>query len=144
MKQTIRGHSIHFDWLTKGRRRFVIDLGNGEEVVFKTFKYFVRVNVNALSTETFGTAVGLMGSYPSGLKLARDNSTSFEDINDFGQEWQVLPGEPKLFHNIEGNQAPMKCVLPTSTTRRLGESSITLEEAQRACALVEEEDRNDW
>ena len=38
LPETIAGYPIKFDWLTGGRRRFVVDLGDGEEVIFKTFK----------------------------------------------------------------------------------------------------------
>lgn len=73
--------------------------------------------------------------------LARDNTTALDaDLNAFGQEWQVQAEEPMLFHNIEGPQAPSKCVIPTpqAQQRRLGESTISLEQAKIACAIVPE------
>ena len=54
------------------------------------------------SNKNFGDSLGLMGTYHNGLKMSRDNTTVLEEPNDFGQEWQVMPWEPKLFHNLEG------------------------------------------
>lgn len=143
LPETIAGFPISFDWLKGDRRRFIVDLGNGEQVSFKTFKYFVRVNVLAKSEENFKSSVGLMGTYPEGKKVGRDLVSEVKDYDEFGQEWQVLPGEPMLFHNVEGAQAPMKCEMPImSTQRRLAESTISLEEAEIACSRVNEDDRD--
>jgi len=146
LPETIAGYAITFDWLkgiTGNRRRFAIDLGNGEQVVFKTFQYFIRVNIIAVKEENFKSSVGLMGTYPEGKKVARDMTTILEDYNQFGQEWQVLPGEPMLFHTVEGAQAPEMCEMPImATSRRLAESSITMAEAEIACSRVDEDDRD--
>ena len=60
------------------------------------------------------------------------------DVNAFGQEWQVQADEPKLFHSVEGAQAPATCAMPTAESkkkRRLGES-ISMHDAEVACARV--------
>jgi len=143
LPETIAGFPIKFDWLSQGRRRFVVDLGNGEQVIFKTFKYFIRVNILAKQEDNFKSSAGLMGTYPEGKKVARDLVTVLEDYNVFGQEWQVLPGEAMLFHNVEGAQSPSKCELPImSTQRRLAESTISLEDAEIACSRVSKDDRD--
>ena len=48
----------------------------------------------------------------------------------------------KMFHNLEGPQAPEKCFIPmaSSLRRRLVESDISEKEAKIACARVNEED----
>jgi hypothetical protein len=144
LPETIAGFPIKFEWLTKGRRQFTIDLGDGEQIIFKTFKYFLRVNAKIVDGKRFESSVGLMGTYPLGNKVARDGSTEITDYDQFGQEWQVLPEEPMLFHNMEGPQAPQQCALPVTTTqRRLAESSITLEDAEIACAHVNLDDRDE-
>jgi hypothetical protein len=144
LPETIAGFPIKFDWLTGGRRRFVVDLNDGQQVIFKTFKMFVRVNIRAKTADDFNSSVGLMGTYPEGKKVARDHSTLMEDYNLFGQEWQVLPSEPMLFHSADGVQAPQQCKMPImSTQRKLAESSITLEDAEIACAHVSEDDRDE-
>lgn len=67
----------------------------------------------------------------------------------FGQEWQVLPGGPKLFHELSGPQAPeQKCILPSALQaqkrrRRLGEASVTEAIAGLACAKVAITERED-
>ena len=74
--------------------------------------------------------------------MARDGATILEDTNLFGQEWQVLESEPKLF------QAPSShlgaCVPPTvDSRRRLAEASIDQEAAEMACAHFEDPVRKD-
>lgn len=142
----IAGYEIEFTQLSHGRRRFIIDLGNGEQFMFKTFKNFVRANIRAKSMSNFDTSVGLMGTYPSGEKVSRDGTKTYskDEINDFGQEWQVMPSEPMLFHDMgDGPQAPQKCILPSiSTQRRLAESTVSMEDAEIACATVADEDKD--
>ena len=61
------------------------------------------------------------------------------DTTAFGKEWQVLEGEPNLFHAKVGPQAPQTCAMPSSVSearRRLAEGKLTLEEAERACSHV--------
>lgn len=135
----ISGHSISYEEGSGGSSHFFIELNdNGEGIRIKTWKGFVRVDFTSPSGETFGNSLGLLGSYPSGSKLGRDGMTVIDDNNAFGLEWQVLPEEAKLFHNLEGAQAPEQCVMPdvSKARRRLRESTISLEDAQLACARV--------
>jgi hypothetical protein len=113
-----------------------INLGGNEEIVIKTWGKMVRVSVSHASSENFGTSVGMMGAYSTGAKLGRDGITKIEDSNIFGQEWQVLPTEAKLFHEIGDTvQSPVSCEIPSSheMRRRLLEATVTLEEAKMAC-----------
>jgi hypothetical protein len=104
--------------------------------------------VKPKGARTFLGSVGLMGSYPNGKLLARNGTTVIEDVNDFGQEWQVLDSEPMLFHSVEGAQHPAKCEMPTEANasvdrrRRLGENTISDEDAARACSRVSAADRD--
>jgi len=116
-----------------------INLGGNEEIVIKTWGKMVRVSISHASSENFGTSVGMMGAYSTGAKLGRDGVTNIEDSNIFGQEWQVLPTEAKLFHEIGDTvQSPVSCKIPSSheMRRRLVEASVTVEEAKMACAHV--------
>lgn len=147
LEKTLAGkYKIRFRWMNANQHIFNVDLGDGESILFKTFKQFVRVNVNASNPEDFLGSSGLMGSFPGGVHYARDNSTVLDDVNVMGQEWQVLSDERKLFHNLAGPQHPAKCSMPTETEtsrkRRLGEAGITLEDAERACARVDAANRN--
>ena len=114
-------------------------LPSGIGISFETFNDFVRVNIRADAKNHFEGALGLMGSFPNGDKVARDGKTIMTDMDAFGQEWQVRSSEEKLFHSLEGVQHPESCRMPTATelkSRRLGESSIDLNDAKRACAHV--------
>jgi len=133
---TLSGYPINFNHVSKKQREIAIDLGEGEMIVFKTWNSFVSVQVKHGSHTHFQSSAGLMGSFPSGLKLARDNTSVIDDLDIFGEEWQVLSSEPKLFHNIEGPQHPNRCQVPSKTEmrRRLAKSTVTLEDAKKACA----------
>jgi hypothetical protein len=65
-----------------------------------------------------------------------------DDFEEFGDEWQVLPNEPKLFHEMAHPQFPEICVKPEDPRgerkRRLGESNISLEAAEKACAPLKD------
>jgi len=108
-------------------------MGAHGKVYLKAFKDLVGVKFDGFHSSDFGDSVGMMGSYENGAHVARDGKTVIEDVNEFGQEWQVLPSGPMLFQTppTEG-----ECVLPTPATdssRRLGES-ISEEAAEIACA----------
>jgi len=135
---TISGYPIYFHQVNNKQRTFVIDLGEEEKIVIGTWNSFVRIQFENAKSKHFEGSVGLMGSFSEGIRLARDNITVLEDFNVFGQEWQVLQSERKLFHTIEGPQHPTKCAIPSSSEMRrsLGESQITLLDAKKACVDV--------
>jgi len=63
-------------------------------------------------------------------------------------EWQVLPSDGKLFHEMARPQFPELCYLPEDPrgdrARRLAESDISEEAAEKACANLKDElDRKD-
>ena len=144
LPETISGFPVNFRHINSKQREFTVELGNSERIVIKTWKDFVRVDIINGSSKNFGDSLGLMGTYHKGLKMSRDNTTVMEDANEFGQEWQVLPSEPKLFHKVEGVQSPIKCPLPdiNKARRRLREAVITQEDAETACSRVNIQDRD--
>ena len=84
----------------------------------------------------------------TGKTLARDGTTLINDYNELGQEWQVLPSDGRLFHDLSTPQFPEHCLLPEDPrgerARRLEESSITEEAAEAACSgLKDAMDRKD-
>jgi hypothetical protein len=90
----------------------------------------------------------MLGSFRTGKTLARDGVTELGDFSMLGNEWQVLPDENMLFHDISKPQFPEKCMEPEDPRgdrrRRLGESSITEGQAEAACASIEDPlDRKD-
>merc|ERR1712086_535747 len=82
-----------------------------------------------------------MGSFPEGVKLARNKYSVIDDVDNFGQEWQVLPSEQNLFRYIEGPQHPVACKIPSSfeMRRRLSESTTTFKQAKEACTNVNQD-----
>lgn len=127
---TLSGYQMSYKKVSDTVRNFLIDLGEGEEIIFKTWNTFVSISIKNAKTVNFGKSVGLMGSFETGAKVARDNKTILSDMNTFGQEWQVLESERKLFRVEEGPQQPTKCEIISGEElrRQLGESSIGMED----------------
>eukprot|EP00980_Cylindrotheca_fusiformis_P011252 scaffold2587_cov101-Cylindrotheca_fusiformis.AAC.1 len=134
-------------------RSFEIDLSSkypGQKIVIGSYKEFVRVDFHNADVDAFGHSVGMLGEFASGKTLARDGVTELNDYTKLGHEWQVIPEEDgMLFHNVSYPQYPEKCIDPESRAmkrrhRRLGESFITDEQAEAACAPIEDAlDRKD-
>jgi len=139
---TISDYSIKHQHINENSEKFVIDLGDDECIIFKTWNSFVSIKIENPKQNNFVGSVGLMGSFPTGLKIGRENSI-IDDINTFGQEWQVLSTEKNLFHDIEGPQHPQHCEIPSSAEmrRRLAASLMTVEEAEKACIGADSEDK---
>jgi hypothetical protein len=138
----LSGRPVTFTQLSDKSRQFDIQIGSGASIRIKTWNGMVSVIMNVNNGRYFTDSRGLVGAYPSGAKLARDNTTEIADANIFGQEWQVLPTDPDLFHDIDGPQYPAKCDIPASSQmrRRLGESVISKQDAELACARVNPDD----
>merc|ERR1719162_2608739 len=98
----------------------------------------VSVSLENAKYEHLQNGVGLMGSFPEGIKLARDNTSVINDLDIFGPEWQVLSSEQNLFRYKSGPQHPVRCEIPTQSEmrRRLIESNITVKQAKKACDTV--------
>jgi hypothetical protein len=141
-KPVIAGYQITYQNISEKSEKFAIDLGDGEVITFKTWNSFVSVNIENPKHNNFVGSVGLMGSFPEGKKIDRENNI-VEDVNVFGLEWQVLSSELNLFHIIEGPQHPQKCEIPSAveTRRRLAASLVTLQEAEKVCIGVNSEDK---
>ena len=126
-----------------------IYLGNGENIALKTYNSFVKVEIAADGSEYFTGSYGLLGRFPDGKRVGRDGETFIKDANAFGQEWQVLPEEPQLFHSYEGEwvvPAGQQCAMPVETKakvqlrRRRLAAGMPIEEAEEACAHLESGD----
>jgi cell division septation protein DedD len=142
---SIAGYFISFRKVHSHQREYTIHISKEEKIVFIAWKDFVRVDVKGASTNNFHGSLGLMGSFDErGVKVGRDKVTVFENINEFGMEWQVLSSDAKLFHEDDGPQHPAMCEIPTKTAlrRRLAESTISLAEAEVACSHVKGEERD--
>ena len=127
---------------TGPNREAHIYLSNGQKLMMKTYNDFVKVELGE-DLSLYKGSHGMLGRFPDGKRVARDGETFIEDVNAFGQEWQVKPEEPKLFHSYEGDwvvPADQKCAMPTETlekkelrARRLADG-MTMAQAEQACA----------
>lgn len=123
--------------------RYTIDLSSkypGQVIRIETLKEFVKVDFNKPSFEAFGNAVGILGDFKTGKTLSRDRKTVINDFTDLGIEWQIKPGDDKLFHESSHPQYPEPCILPEDPRgqrrRRLGDTRISLEQAEAACSKL--------
>jgi len=133
------------------KNRIEIDLDSvypGQKIVLSTFKEFVKVSFENANEASFGNSVGMLGDFKTGNTLARDGVTILDDFRDLGHEWQVLPSDKHLFHEVSAPQFPKRCIDPEDPQgerrRRLDESSISGEQAEAACASLKDPlDRKD-
>jgi hypothetical protein len=137
---------LKYEQTDKKHSSFVIDLDFGQQISISTMKDIVNFKVFNATSAMFEDSVGLMGNFKSGKRLARDGITVIENPEDFGQEWQVLDTEPKLFESsFFEPQHPSACILPTSIAlegrRRLLEDKVSRGAAEKACAHVRGQDK---
>jgi len=146
---SISGYRIRYKKENNKHRRYTIDLENLESIQIKTWKDMVRVDINNNPSSTsknsiFSGSLGLMGSYPDGIMYGRDGTTVFNgELNDFGQEWQVMEQEPKIFRvEKDGPQSPEMCEAPTKKIMRrsLAASIVTREDAALSCSHSSKEE----
>jgi len=150
---TIGGFPIIFNGRDNNANKKIIqiDLSSkypGAMIEIQVWKEFVKVDFKNPTLEAFGNAVGMLGDFESGKTFGRDGVTEIDDFHKFGNEWQVLPTDLMLFHKAESPQFPKKCIEPEDPRgerrRRLEESSVSVEDAEKACAsLTDELDRKD-
>jgi len=127
------------------KRQYKIDLsskfGPEKYITVQLYKEFIRVSFHG-DEAVFGKTVGLLGDYKTGKTVARDGITDLHDYSQLGDEWQVLPSEPKLFHELSHPQFPEACIKPEDPRgerkRRLDESSVSVEQAEEACATLKD------
>jgi len=133
---TVGGFPIKVQKSNKKTHTYRIALNDSNWIELKSFKDLVGVKFN-LPDEGVQGSRGLMGSVETGEKLGRDGKTVFADVNEFGQEWQVRPGEDPVLFQAPSDHPGEKCRLPNKTTtaqaRRLGES-VARSDAEQACA----------
>ena len=125
-------------------------LGKGhEKMLLKTFKGFVKVGFDLEDSEYYKGSVGMLGRVSDGKRVGRDGETFIKEINAFGQEWQVLSSEPKLFHTYDDAwvvPAGQQCAMPDQSAstimlrkRRLA-NGLASEAAEAACSHLESAD----
>jgi len=94
--------------LNSKQYRFEADLSifEGDKIVVETFGPYCRVDMYTYGS--FDSHSGLLGTFPQGIKLGRDESTIFgdDDGEAFAQEWKVVPAQDgTLFHATAATSA---------------------------------------
>ena len=128
-----------------------IDLNSispGAKILVSTYKEFLKVDFEEPTAKVFGNVAGMLGDFNTGKTLSRDGATVIDDFTDLGHEWQVLPADGHLFHETADPQYPKMCIDPEDPRgdrqRRLDEMSVKEEEAEAACAALNDPlDRKD-
>jgi len=129
-----------------GNKEAHIYLGNGEKLLIKTYYDFVKVAIKGEESIHYTGSLGLLGTFPEGKRVSRDGVTIIEDVNKFGQEWQVKPDEPKLFHSYDDAwvvPSDQKCAMPsesvakTNLRRRRLVNGIDASKAEKACSHLQ-------
>ena len=152
----IDGASYQYVWednhSTTTKHVYRLDLSDWSYLRFKMYDRFLTVSIHAGEIEPFQGAVGLLGRFPDGQLVTRDEvlyeaehdkkdwmyTTTF---TDYAMEWQVDPtrGDSTLFHTKRSPQLPYeRCRLPTAARpgrRQLlrGNNYADLEKAKEAC-----------
>eukprot|EP00980_Cylindrotheca_fusiformis_P014226 scaffold3748_cov126-Cylindrotheca_fusiformis.AAC.1 len=150
---SVGGFPVTFKKLDANRRKTIVllDLGSkypGHQIEISTWNEFVKVNFLNGSDAAFGNTVGMLGDFKTGKTLARDGVTEIHDFWALGKEWQIRPTDDMLFRHVEQPQFPKQCVEPEDPQgerrRRLGEASVSEEDAEKACSVIEDPlDRKD-
>ncbi|CAJ1933149.1 unnamed protein product [Cylindrotheca closterium] len=143
--KTLGGFPMEIRRVLSKKTKIEIDLNSkypGIKIVLSTYKEFVKVEVEGATEEAFGNSIGLLGDFQTGETLARDGKTYMHDFREYGEEWQVSPVDDMLFHSTEEPQFPKKCLEPEDPRghrrRRLDESNITMEQAEKACSRLKD------
>ena len=137
---TLGGFSGRFRAKNDHVIQYKIFLPNDQVLMIRSTKDMLRVELDNTNMDDFGNSLGLMGTYGTGELMARNKTTLFAEVDTdaFGQEWQVTPSDPQLFHSVEGPQYPEQCRMPSvdQASRRLA-SSISKKDAEKACSHVD-------
>lgn len=142
--EDLGGFPVIFKKQIAYKRQYIVDFNAtfpGNDITIELYKEFLRVRLNH-NVACFGNTEGLLGDYKTGKTLARDGVTELSDYEKLGDEWQVLPNEPSLFHRVEHPQYPETCIKPDDPRgdrrRRLSESAVSIEQAEAACASLKD------
>jgi hypothetical protein len=147
MPFTVGGYEVHYQTQVDHISwKVSIHLPNDQKISLRTIKDYMRVDIEHPTEEYFGKSTGLMGRFQDDAKIARDGSVMTDPI-EYGQEWQVRIDEEVLFKSIDGvPQHPEQCIMPAlarTTKRLLAESDFTYEDAEKACAHLNKDERDD-
>ena len=123
---------------------YEIFVGDGQIILLKAFKDFVGVKIENAFANDYRDSSGLLGDFLTGKRLARDGKTEIVDEVEFGLEWQVNAQEPILFEAsrapqlVDGQQCKMPDISAADLKRRLSESEVSQEMAEKVCGHWDE------
>jgi len=121
----------------KPRYVYKIHLGNGphgkEEIDIREYKNWITISILHPSASNMNKSKGLLGRFPDGALVGKDGKLIHTNYDDFGQDWQVPPGESLLGPGPFSDSCAPSQALETRRHRRLQESSITRAQATKAC-----------
>ena len=148
MPLLLGGYLVEYTQPRKHQHLFTIDLGDKKSITVKVYKDLVYVNLNVHDGDNFDVknGVGMLGTWMEGTRLARDGVTVLEGDIEFGQEWQVRDTDAQLFTTPRAPQWPIKCEMPNPVeraSRRLGENTVSMDEATSACAHIKDSHHHD-
>jgi hypothetical protein len=136
-------YSITSSVTKRGRFVFKIHIGNEqqgnkEEIILRQYNNWITVNIMNPTETDFQSSYGLLGRFPDGALLGRDGSSIHANYIDFGSDW-VIDSEKADRLLSQPNPFPGKCHLASLEKvrigrRRLEQSLVSVEEAQKACA----------
>ncbi|CAJ1959563.1 unnamed protein product [Cylindrotheca closterium] len=138
--ETIGGFPVEWEKPTPYKQQYNIDLDSkypGKVITIDVINEFIRFNLNG-DAFVFGNSVGLLGDYKTGKTLARDGATELQGFEDLVDEWQVIPSEPKLFHQLAHPQFPDKCIRRESSSgaskSHFSKPAVDVEQAEAICS----------
>jgi len=106
-----------------------IDFDHGEYVEFANWAGFLHIEVNGV----FDDSLGLLGNRWDCGMAGRDGKL-INDVDEYGQDWQVLDSDPQIFRTSRYPQHPKRCILPKVTFRRIPQQNTRL--AERTCSYL--------
>merc|ERR1711935_1008935 len=69
------GYKLKYQRISDVSVEYEVVLKNGDSIALKTWNAMVSVKLNKPLKEDFDGSLGLLGSYPTGAKVARDTKT---------------------------------------------------------------------
>lgn len=140
--QELSSFPITHETIDEATHIYHIFIGEHQSLEVKSYKDYVSVKFENANSEEFGDSTGILGDFVSGKRFGRDGTTVISDDIDYGMEWQVRHDtEGQLFQSTDlVPQYPQKCNMPPMTAegRRLAEFSVSKEDAEAACAHMDD------
>lgn len=146
-------HKVTMHHVNKKKHVFYVHMEDQVDLEITSFKDYVSISVLNSTVAMFEGSVGLLGDHSTGDVLSRDGTSVMsleeEAAHRIGEEWQVRPDvDGQLFSLVRAPQYPTKCFFPDANAaqaraRKLGEASISSDEAEEACAGVGSSNKDD-